>query len=83
MFTDIPWRKELVKESCVLKDGALTIPDTPGLGIEINEEAFAKFPPCREHNLHHYNGKLTGIRPALAIRISVPSGKRKSLIRKR
>ena len=66
MFTDIPWRKELVKESCVLKDGALTIPDTPGLGIEINEEAFAKFPPCREHNLHHYNGKLTGIRPSSA-----------------
>ena len=45
------------------KDGYITIPDKPGLGIEINEEECLKHPYV-EHNLRHYTGALTDIRPA-------------------
>ena len=38
-----PMRK-LIREPFTLKDGYLDVPDTPGLGIELNEEAFAKAP---------------------------------------
>jgi len=38
-------RKDLVREPLVLKDGYLPIPDKPGWGIELNEEAFRHYPP--------------------------------------
>ena len=41
---DVPWRKDLVKESLVFDDGAILAPTAPGLGIEINEEACARYP---------------------------------------
>jgi len=34
-----------VKEPLARQGGYLLIPDRPGLGIEINEEAFAHYPP--------------------------------------
>lgn len=36
--------------------------DKPGLGIELNEEECLKH-PYAEHNLRHYTGALTDIRP--------------------
>ena len=45
------------------KDGYISIPDRPGLGIELNEEACLE-QPYVEHNLRHYTGALTDIRPA-------------------
>ena len=45
------------------KDGYMTIPDKPGLGIEINEEECLKH-PYTPHTLRHYTGALTDIRPA-------------------
>lgn len=62
MATDVPWRAEVAEESCRLKDGEMTIPDAPGLGVEINEEALEKY-PYQVHDLRHYTGALTAIRP--------------------
>lgn len=38
-------RRDLVDDPLVVKDGYLPIPDKPGWGYEINEEAFRKYPP--------------------------------------
>jgi len=38
------------------------IPTAPGLGIDINEDAIAEH-PYQPHDLRHYTGKLTDIRP--------------------
>ena len=45
------------------QDGQIAVPDKPGLGIEIDEEACLAH-PYRPHTLRHYNGELTQIRPA-------------------
>jgi len=62
MATDVPWRSEVATETCRLVNGEMTIPDAPGLGIEINEEALAAH-PYQVHELRHYTGALTEIRP--------------------
>ena len=41
---DVPWRKELVRETLVFEDGAILAPTAPGLGVELIEEACARFP---------------------------------------
>ena len=66
MATDVPWRKELTTESLVFSDGHFEIPDRPGLGIELNEAAFAEH-PYEPRPLRHYRGDLTDIRPAAAV----------------
>ncbi|MCC6538262.1 MAG: galactonate dehydratase [Bryobacterales bacterium] len=38
-------RKDLLKETAIVKDGYLPVPTKPGLGIELNEEAFRHYPP--------------------------------------
>jgi galactonate dehydratase len=40
----------------------MMIPDKPGLGIDINEEAIARH-PYQPKDLRHYKGTLTDIRP--------------------
>ena len=62
MATDVSWRKEVAKEDTKFENGALTIPDTPGLGVDIDVEALAKY-PFVARDLRHYNGTLTDIRP--------------------
>jgi galactonate dehydratase len=62
MATDIPWRNDLTTENLVFKDGYFEIPDRPGLGVELNEEAFADH-PYEPRPLRHYRGDLTDIRP--------------------
>jgi len=62
MNADVPWRKDITDEHVVFQDGKMRIPDKPGLGIEINEEAIAQY-PYHAHDLRHYTGKLTDIRP--------------------
>ncbi len=37
--------RDMVVEPMKLKDGYLEIPDTPGLGIELNPKAMQKYPP--------------------------------------
>ncbi|MGH8210563.1 MAG: galactonate dehydratase [Steroidobacteraceae bacterium] len=41
---DVPWRNELVKGVPEIKNGYITIPDRPGLGIELDEEAIKAHP---------------------------------------
>ena len=41
----------------------ITIPDKPGLGIEIDESTCVAH-PSQVHTLRHYTGVLTDIRPA-------------------
>jgi galactonate dehydratase len=38
-------KRDLVKEPLMRQGGYLLIPNRPGLGIELNEEAFAHYPP--------------------------------------
>jgi len=62
MYSDVPWRADVTNEELRYEDGYIYIPDKPGLGIEINEEAcFAH--PYKPHTLRHYTGALTDIRP--------------------
>lgn len=63
MYSDVEWRKDVTNEFLEYKDGYITIPSKPGLGIEINEEECLKH-PYQPHTLRHYTGALTDIRPA-------------------
>ena len=62
MYSDVDYRLDVTNENLEYKDGYITIPDKPGLGIEINEEACLAH-PYRPHTLRHYTGALTDIRP--------------------
>lgn len=42
---DVPWKDELVTQAPVLIDGYLQIPQGPGWGTEVNEEAVKAHPP--------------------------------------
>lgn len=63
MHSDVVWRKDITDEALVYQDGCIMIPDKPGLGIELNEEACLAH-PYQPHTLRHYTGALTDIRPA-------------------
>lgn len=62
MYSDVTWRADVTNEDLHYEDGYITIPDKPGLGIEINEEACLAH-PYQVHTLRHYTGALTDIRP--------------------
>ena len=38
-------RKDLLKEPLMVKDGYIPVPNKPGFGVELNEEAFRHYPP--------------------------------------
>ncbi len=38
-------RKDVLEEPLMVKDGYIPVPNKPGFGIELNEEAIKKFPP--------------------------------------
>ena len=63
MYSDVDWRKDVTNESLEYSDGYISIPDNPGIGIEINEKECLKH-PYKPHTLRHYTGALTDIRPA-------------------
>ncbi len=46
---DRPGRRELVDAPMQLVDGYLQLPTAPGLGIDLQVEAFAQYPPARWH----------------------------------
>ncbi|MBQ2668426.1 MAG: galactonate dehydratase [Clostridia bacterium] len=62
MYSDVPWRKDVTNESLRYEDGYIYVPDKPGLGIEIDEDACLAH-PYTSHTLRHYTGALTDIRP--------------------
>ncbi len=41
---DVPWKSQLVKGALEIKDGYITIPDRPGIGVELNEEVIKEHP---------------------------------------
>lgn len=41
---DRPVRRDLLQEALVPENGYLPVPDKPGWGVELNEEAFAQYP---------------------------------------
>lgn len=55
---DVPWRKELVKETLVFDNGDLLAPTAPGLGVELNEDACAKY-PYEAYNVPLFDGSLS------------------------
>ncbi len=63
MYSDVEWRKDVTNEALTYHDGKIVIPDKPGIGVEIDEEACLAH-PYTEHTLRHYTGALTDIRPA-------------------
>lgn len=62
MNSDVDYRKFITNENLVYENGKIKIGDKPGIGIELNEEECLKH-PYAEHNLRHYTGALTDIRP--------------------
>jgi len=62
MATDVPWRKDITNENLKFEDGYMYIPDQPGLGIDFDENVVSRYPYV-PHDLRHYNGQLTNIRP--------------------
>mgnify|MGYP001332964004 FL=1 len=55
-----PTKSDIVMEHLVLEDGFLLIPDKPGIGMELNEDALGKYPPVpREvHSRLHVDGSV-------------------------
>ncbi|MFN7922674.1 MAG: mandelate racemase/muconate lactonizing enzyme family protein [Bryobacteraceae bacterium] len=41
-YGEVPWRRDLVTPAEVFEQGHLTVPDRPGLGIELNEKVAAQ-----------------------------------------
>jgi galactonate dehydratase len=66
MIDDVPWRKDVTTEDAIMEDGCFVVPSTPGLGIDLCLDAF-KDHPYQPHDLRHYNGDLTAIRPSNSI----------------
>jgi galactonate dehydratase len=66
MATDVPWRADICDENILFRDSQMLIPDRPGLGIDLNEEAIAEH-PYEPRDLRHYRGDLTDIRPVNAV----------------
>ena len=44
MLADVPWRWEVVESSLKTENGYWLLPDAPGLGVTVNEEAAARHP---------------------------------------
>lgn len=51
MRSDVPWREEVVTAVPRIVDGHTTLPDRPGLGVEVDEDAAARHPYSPEIQL--------------------------------
>lgn len=43
----VPWRQEFYTHPLEVKDGAVTVPDRPGWGTDIDEAGVARYPPTK------------------------------------
>ncbi len=56
---DVPWRKEIVRESLEFSNSEIKIPNLPGLGLELDEEACARHPYIR-HPIRQFDSDRGG-----------------------
>lgn len=63
---DVPWRHEVAKEDVIIQDGAMLIPERPGLGIDIDEDACARH-PYKHYTNNQYDGRITQVRSASSV----------------
>lgn len=54
---DVAWRKELVRETLQFENGSILAPTAPGLGVELIEEACARY-PYKPLNVPLFDGSL-------------------------
>ena len=66
MSSDVSWRREVADENLILRNGCLQMPEKPGLGVDLDEEAILRH-AYQPHDLRHYTGALTDIRPPEAM----------------
>jgi galactonate dehydratase len=59
---DVPWRREIVRESLVFSNSEIQIPSAPGLGLELDEEACARHPYIR-HPIRQFEGGPSPLKP--------------------
>src|SRR5215213_5405421 len=57
VMIDVPWRRELVRESLTFDNGELLVPTMPGLGVELIDEACARF-PYQPYDLPIFTGTM-------------------------
>ncbi|WP_312912650.1 mandelate racemase/muconate lactonizing enzyme family protein [Natronosalvus caseinilyticus] len=60
MSRDVKWGDEIVKHDFEVEDGAIEVPDEPGLGVEFDAEAARQYPgePKDSHSLFDSDGAL-------------------------
>ena len=63
---DVPWRREIVRESLAFTNSQITIPNLPGLGLELDEEACARHPYIR-HPIRQFDPDRGSNRPEGAV----------------
>jgi galactonate dehydratase len=58
--SDVPWRNEVVDYPMVVQDGSIAAPDRPGLGVDVDEKAAARYPfkPEAEQRYFHRDGSV-------------------------
>jgi galactonate dehydratase len=57
---DVPWRMEVLEHPIEVRNGYISIPERPGLGVEVNEKVAAKYPfkPEVEQRYFHPDGSV-------------------------
>ena len=45
-YDDVAWRDEIVTDPIVVRDGSVALPERPGLGADVNEDAVREHPPA-------------------------------------
>ncbi len=63
---DVPWRREIVRESLEFTNSEIRIPALPGLGLELDEEACARHPYVR-HPIRQFDPNRGSNRPEGAV----------------
>ena len=60
MRSDVPWRDEVVDAPLAIVDGHVLPPETPGIGVRVDEEAAARHPyrPEPEARAFHLDGAV-------------------------